>query len=297
MGNFLVLGATGRFGSIAPRLRERGHHVTALTRHPDAPTANGLRAAGVTVGRGDFDDPESLRAALPGYDGVFASGTLHRAGPDGEVRHGFALADAARVARVAHLVYVSGADAAPGTGVPVFDVKGRVEARLDALDIPRTVVAPVYLMENLFNPWNLDALRRHRLPTFIEPARRLQQVATEDVIAFSVYALEHADELGGRRVEIAGDSVDAREMAAAMGRVTGQHFEVETAAPELLPPPLAALFRWLDRVGQHVDIERLRAAYPAVHWHRFEEWLRLEGVLASMPESHEQGRQGLAPCG
>jgi uncharacterized protein YbjT (DUF2867 family) len=281
MGNFLVLGATGRFGSIVHRLREREHHVTAMTRHLDAPAANELRAAGVTVVRGDFDDPESLRVALPGYDGVFASGTFHRAGPDGEVRHGFALADAARAARVRHLVYVSGADAGPGTGVPVFDVKGRVEARLDALDIPRTIVAPVYLMENLFNPWNLDALRRRLLPTFIEPTRRLQQIATEDVVAFSMYALEHADELRGRRVEIAGDAVDAYAMAAAMSRVTGHRYEVEHISPDTLPPPLAALFRWLGRVGQHVDVERLRAAYPAVHWHRFEDWVRREGVLAA----------------
>jgi hypothetical protein len=71
-------------------------------------------------------------------------------------------------------------------------------------------------------------------------------------------------------------------MAVAMGRVTGTHFDVEPAAPDQLPPPLAALFRWLDRVGQHVDIEQLRTTYPAVRWHRFEEWLRLDNGAAGI---------------
>ena len=126
----LVTGATGRFGEIVPRLIARGHEVRAMTRRPCSPAATTLRRQGATVNAGDLDDVTSLREAMAGCDAVFASGTFHRSGPSGELRHGVAIGEAARAAHVGHLVYVSGADAGPGTGVPIFEVKGEVEARL-----------------------------------------------------------------------------------------------------------------------------------------------------------------------
>jgi uncharacterized protein YbjT (DUF2867 family) len=82
----LVAGATGRFGSIAERLLERGHGVRAGSRDPDSPAAALLRDLGAEFFRADFDDPDSLAAAARNMDAVFASGTAHRAGPDGEAR-------------------------------------------------------------------------------------------------------------------------------------------------------------------------------------------------------------------
>src|SRR5262245_31377374 len=140
----LVTGATGRFGGIVPRLVARGHDVRAMTRRPDSPTAAALRRDGATVIAGDLDEATSLEEAMAGCEAVFASGTFHRAGPAGELRHGVALGEAVRAARISHLVYVSGADAGPGTGVPILEVKGEVEARLRALDVPCSVIAPVY---------------------------------------------------------------------------------------------------------------------------------------------------------
>jgi hypothetical protein len=32
------------------------------------------------------------------------------------------------------------------------------------------------------------------------------------------------------------------------------------------------MFEWLNRVGYHADIVRLRASYPSVGWHTFERW-------------------------
>jgi uncharacterized protein YbjT (DUF2867 family) len=215
---------------------------------------------------------------MTGCDGVFATGTFHRVGPAGELRHGIAVGEAARDAAVGHLVYVSGAGAAPATGVPILEVKSHVEARLRALDLPCTVIAPVYLMENLFNPWNLDALHRRVVRSFIEPTRPLQQVAIADVVDFAAYALEHRDDFLGRRIEIASDTIDAIGMAAALTRVTGNQFEVERARSEQLGPGLDTLFRWLEHAGHEVDVNALRHGYPEIRWHRFEEWARAEFV-------------------
>jgi NmrA-like family len=112
----LVTGATGRLGVLVDLLLARGHDVRAMTRAPSSPRADSLRRLGAEVVYGDFDDPQSIRAAAAGADAMFATGTAHRAGPVGEERHGLNVAGAARDAGVGHLVYSSGDGAAPGLG-------------------------------------------------------------------------------------------------------------------------------------------------------------------------------------
>jgi uncharacterized protein YbjT (DUF2867 family) len=279
----LVTGATGRFGAICERLIERGHQVRAMTRTPTSPAADRLRELGVDVVPGDFDDPRGLESAMGGVDSVFATGTLHKAGIDGERRHGRNIAEAARAAGVGHLTYVSGAGAAPATGVPVFDVKAEVERRIRALGGPTTIIAPVYLMENLFNPWNMAALERGRLPSYLRADRLLQQVPVVDVIGFAVLALEQPERFTGPRVEIASDELTAREMADTISRIAGRAYVVAETSPAELGPGLSTLFEWLQRTGHDVDIPELRRRHPDVGWHTFEEWAgsALDRVLYS----------------
>jgi uncharacterized protein YbjT (DUF2867 family) len=57
----LVTGASGFVGSrLIPALLERGHHVRAMTRHPDSYNGGGEPTYG------DVGDTDSLRAALDG---------------------------------------------------------------------------------------------------------------------------------------------------------------------------------------------------------------------------------------
>jgi uncharacterized protein YbjT (DUF2867 family) len=264
-----VAGATGRLGApVAMRLLGRGHRVRVLSRQPDS----WEWPAGAEPTRGDFDDRESLRAAVEGVDAVFAAGTAHRAGPDGEAQHGIALAEAVRAAAVPHLVYVSGAGAERPTGVPVFDSKRAVEERIGQLRLAAAVLAPVYFMENAFNPWNLAALGAGRFPLPLPGDRVLQQVAIEDIAAVAVLVLEQPDRFAGKRIELASDELSGRDAAAALSRATSRPFEFEEMARDALAPPLRILFDWLDRVGTSADIARLRSAYPEIRWHRFEDW-------------------------
>jgi uncharacterized protein YbjT (DUF2867 family) len=91
----LVAGATSRIGLLVDTLLARGHAVRAMTRHLDSRPAARLRRAGAEVVVGDFDGPTSLATACAGADTVFATGTAHRAGPEGELRHGYNLSPAA----------------------------------------------------------------------------------------------------------------------------------------------------------------------------------------------------------
>ena len=66
----LVTGATGKVGNaVARRLVDRGDDVVALVRN--AAKARDLLPAGVELASGDVTDPESLRRAAEGADGVF----------------------------------------------------------------------------------------------------------------------------------------------------------------------------------------------------------------------------------
>jgi uncharacterized protein YbjT (DUF2867 family) len=264
-----VAGATGRVGlPVALRLLERGHRVRVLSTDPGQREWPGL----AQPARGDFDDPSSLRAAFAGVDAVFGSGTAHRAGPAGEARHGAALAEAASVAGVPHIVYVSGAGAERETGVPVLESKRAVERRIAELGLAATILAPVYFMENAFNPWNLPALGRGRLALPLAGDQVLQQVPIEDVAAFAVKALEQPARFAGGRFELASDALTGEQAAEALSSATGRRFEFERLALDAFPPPLRLLFGWLDRTGTHADIETLHREHPDIGWQSFERW-------------------------
>jgi uncharacterized protein YbjT (DUF2867 family) len=246
----LVLSATGRIGRpIVHRLLARGHTVRAGVRDPASEAAADLVRRGAVVVRADFDVPETIVAAARGGGAVVASGTAHRAGPDGERRHGLALADALRRAQIGHFVYVSGAGADRPTGVPVFESKRAVERRIGEVGLTATILAPVYFMENAFNPWNLPALARGRFPLPLPADRMLAQVAIDDVAEAAVGALERPEEFAGRRIELASDALTGAQAAERLSRVTGRAYAFERLALDALAPPLRLLFEWLDTVG------------------------------------------------
>jgi len=104
-----VVGATGlQGGATARALLDAKIPVRALVRRPDSDAARALAEFGADLVAADLDDPEGLRAAFTGVDGVFAMTTP---GPDRrtdrEVTHGHTIADAAAAAGVPHVVYSS----------------------------------------------------------------------------------------------------------------------------------------------------------------------------------------------
>jgi uncharacterized protein YbjT (DUF2867 family) len=273
MATTLVTGATGRIGRpVAELLLARGHRVRAAVRDPRSAGAAELAGRGAEIAVADFDDVDGLAAAVDGAGAVVAAGTAHRAGPDGERRHGENLAEAVARAGAGVLVYVSGAGADRPTGVPVLESKRAVEERIAALGLRATILAPAYFMENAFNPWNLAALARGSFPLPLAADRQLQQVAIDDVAAMAVLAVERPQELAGRRIEIASDELTGEQAAERLTRATGRPFAFERLPAERLAPPLQRLFAWLDTVGFDIDLRALHERHPRVGWRSFERW-------------------------
>jgi uncharacterized protein YbjT (DUF2867 family) len=270
----LVAGATGRLGGLVDVLLARGHTVRAMTRDPGSATAVRLRDAGARIVVGDFDDPASLATAASGVDAVFATGTAHRAGPDGELRHGTNLVAAVAAAGVSHLVYGSGDGAEADSPLPLFRVKDQIEQQIRSLPLAHTILAPVYFMENLFNPWNLPALRAGVFPSPIPVDMPIQQAAIADIIGLAALAIERPDEFAGRRITIASDELTATRAADALSDIAGRTFAPDQIDASVLGPGLRALFRWLEQTPHSVDMPALHSRYAEVHWHTYKRWLR-----------------------
>src|SRR5262249_59196932 len=109
----------------------------------------------------------------------------------------------------------SGAGASPDSRAPLFRAKGSVEEAIRGPGIGHTILAPTYLMENLFNPWNLEPLRAGLLPSQVPVGRRLQQAASADLLALAVLGIEQPERFAGPRIAVASDELDARPDAPA----------------------------------------------------------------------------------
>ena len=174
----LVIGATGaQGGSVTRHLLEKGHQVRTLTRNPDSAKAKKLAEKGVEVLKGDFTDPASLVEAAKGMDAMFAMTTPYESGVEAETKQGIAVADAAKLAGVGHLVFTSVAGADRKTHIPHFDSKYKVEQHIAGLGIPYSILAPVFFMENWFAPWFLPSIQEGTLQFAMPPEKPLQQIS------------------------------------------------------------------------------------------------------------------------
>ena len=274
----LVTGATGnQGGACVEALLTRGHQVLALTRNSASPAAKRLRERGVQIAVGDCTDHDSLVRAIRGVDAVYAMSTPYEQGAEKETAQGITMTNAARAAGVPHLIYSSVASANGATGIPHFEGKYKVEKHVQASGVPYTIVAPVYFMENLLQPWSVSSLRQGKLAVALPASRSLQQIAAADIGAFVATIIERGDTVFGRRFDIAGDELTGEEAAATLSKVTGRKVHYEGFPPDVLraqSEELPLMFEWFDTTGYAADIASLRRDFPEVKWHTFEDWAR-----------------------
>ncbi len=276
----LVTGATGhQGGAVAKSLFDSPFQVRALTRNPDQEAARALRDQGAEIVKGSFDNADSLDKAVDGVYGVFSVQNFWETGYDKEVEQGIRMADTAADAGVEHFVYSSVGSADQNTGIPHFDSKYEVEQHLHTLDLPVTIIRPVFFMDN----WESDMLKNMvldgTLAQPLSPDTRLQQIAVEDIGVFAAMAFQNPDDWIGREVDIAGDDPTMLELAEAFADVLGRevnYFQVpwddfrQQAGDEY-----AHMYRWFEDVGYRADIESLRKDHPGLT--RFREYLNKMG--------------------
>jgi uncharacterized protein YbjT (DUF2867 family) len=272
----LITGATGQQGgAIAHELLAKGRKIRAMTRHPEGPKAAALKRLGAEVVAGDLNDAASIERALQGAWGAFAVQNTWEAGVQGEEEQGIRFAEIARKAGIQHLVYSSVQSADRKTGIPHFDNKARVEARIRSLGFPSyAILRPVFFMENLTSPWFFPSIQGGALAVGIRPETELQMVAVKDIGQYGAWAFENHAALNGRAIDIAGDELTMPETAAVLSRAAGREIRfVQVPIEEVrkFSDDFATMLEWFDRVGYNVDIAA-QSAESGVRPTPFAEW-------------------------
>jgi uncharacterized protein YbjT (DUF2867 family) len=278
----LVFGGTGQQGgSVASALLKAGWPVRAMVRDPASQKAEALRAGGVELVQGDFDDLDAMRTAMTGAYGVFS---VQPSSPGGavsdedEVRYGVTIADLAVEAGVKHLVYTSGS-AAGGetTGVAHYDTKTHIEQHIRTLPVTFTIVRPATFMELLLMPgFGLD---QGCYKFFMHPDKPIQVLAVEDIGKIVAAAFNDPARFGGKAFEIASDAVTGNDLEALFSEMAGRpipyaRFPDEILAANSFLQKLAAL---VDdgRLAGNADLDALRQVNPEL-W-SFKAWLQGPG--------------------
>jgi uncharacterized protein YbjT (DUF2867 family) len=258
-------------------LLSRGHRVKALTRKPDSDAARRLVSAGADLMTGDLGDRASVLKAASGVDAMFLMGNNTETGTKEETRQGILAAEAAKAARVGHLIYSSVADANKKTGIPHFESKALVENYIAGLGIPYTISGPASFMENIVAPWSIGALHQGTYAFPLPPKRVIQLIAVADIGAFVAALIERRDQVFGKRFDLAGDELSGEEQAKILSQAIGRpinYQEIPIAAARQQSEDVAIMFEWFDRVGADADIAALRRDFSEVRWHTFAHWAR-----------------------
>lgn len=276
----LVCGATGKQGgAVARHLLNGGYGVRALTRDPSQESARELGNAGADVVRGDLSDRSSLERAVEGAYGVFSVQNFWETGYDTEVEQGILLADVAEEAGVEHFVYSSVGGAERDTGIPHFDSKYEVEEHIRSLELPYTILRPVFFMEN----WESDMLKEMvlggTLAQPLSPDTPFQQISVDDIGGIAALAFKDRDRWLGRELEIAGDERSMEDIAASFSDVIGlsvSYYQVgwddfrEQAGEEY-----TVMYEWFEDEGYEADVDSLKTEYPGLT--NFDDYLVAHG--------------------
>ena len=274
----LVTGATGhQGGAIARELLQRGDfNVRAFVRDAHKSAATELELAGAELVEGDFDDRASLDSALQGAQGVFSVQAIE-GGLDAEIRHGKAIADAAKSAGVQHFVYSSVGSAERDTGIPHFDSKFQIEEHIRGLDLPHTIMRPVFFF------FNYDTLRpqieRGILPQPLKPDTKLQQLCEDDYGRMVAQVFERREQFLGAALEVASVTMSMSEIARTLARVIERSVKYEQIPFETFEKQagkeVATMFRWFEADGYRANLPALEREFGRLT--DFESRLRAHG--------------------
>lgn len=270
----VILGATGQQGGGVVRalLADGRWNLRALSRNPNSDAARRLAARGIEVIAADMDDPAAMRAAFKGAHGVYSVQGTDQGG-EAETRRGIAVAEAARAAEVAHFIYASVGGADRRSAVPHFESKWRVEEHVRRIDLPASIVRPVFFMDNFVKP-SMRAVLMALMRSYVPANKPLQMIAVADIGHWVARAFGDPATFIGKAEEIAGDELTRAQIVSALrrhGLFSGLPFPVPRLLLRPLPADVRRMFEWFGESGYAADIPALRARHPRPM--TLEEWL------------------------
>jgi uncharacterized protein YbjT (DUF2867 family) len=234
-----VVGATGAQGHGLVRAilddPSGGFAVRALTRDPSSPKARALAAAGAEVVAADVGDLASLERAFAGCHGAYCVTFFwDHFSPEREIAEAAAMAEAAKRAGLAHVVWSTLEDTRAFVPlsddrmptlmgkykVPHFDAKGEANAEFAKRGVPTTNLITSYYWDNLIHFGMGPKKQPDGTYAFVLPmgGAKLAGIARDDIGRCAYGVLKRGDALVGKTVGIAGEHLTGAEMAAKLAR-------------------------------------------------------------------------------
>jgi uncharacterized protein YbjT (DUF2867 family) len=272
-----VTGATGRQGgAVARRLLSDGWRVRAVTRKPDRPAARALAALGAEVVRADMMNTSELVHAFGDAYGVYSVQNFMPAGTEAEIIQGKNVADAAKATSVQHIVYGSAGTGATDTGIPSWDSKLTVQAHIEALGLPLTVLRPMAFMElmtdkGFFPPVSTWSL----MPRLMGHDRPVGWICVDDLAAIAARAFAEPGRFIGADLSLTSDVQSIAQCRQIWGEVYGRPPR-RASMPvwmfqRFVGSDLITMWRWLRTARFDIDPTPTRTVLPTALTVR--EWL------------------------
>ncbi len=220
---FAITGITGQVGGVVARtLLAAGKNIRAVVR--DTAKGDTWARQGCNVALAAMDDPDALRAAFAGTEGVFVLLPPNFDPSPGfpESRHIIAaLRRALESARPEHLVVLStvGAQARSENLLTQLSL---MEQALGTLPLPVTFLRPAWFMENAAG--DLPSARdKGVIASFLQPLdRKIPMVGTADVGRVAAELLQDSPK-ANRAVELEGPRpISPKDIAASYAHLLGR---------------------------------------------------------------------------
>ena len=223
-----------------------------------------MNDAGVELFEANLDDEESLTAAFIGVSHVYCHATAADAAKPSpeEIERAKRVAQVAQKADINHLVYNSAGGADRNSGILHIEQKYKVEQIFKQAGLPTTMLRACLFMEEFWKKYTRPSILKGSFPFSIQPDRPLHLITTKDMGRIAAYVMQHPAKYIGKEIELAGDVLTPKQLAAEFSKVQGIpviHKEVPAWIFLLLfQKQLFDLIQWYRTKGYQADVNYLR---------------------------------------
>ncbi len=228
----LVTGATGHVGSELVRLlAQAGTPARALIHSPDNEAP--IKRLGLETALGDFEQPDTLDAAMAGCDHLFLLSPPNPRQPEQE-QH---VIDAAKRAGVGHVVKQSVPGAAPDAGLVFCRWHAQIEQYLAQSGLAHTLLRPSYFMQNFL--MSAQPVAEQGVLYGMTGEGRISYIDTRDIAAVAAQVLTSPGHQGTSYTLTGPEALSAAEVAERLSAAIGRQVRYVDVGPDAFRQALA----------------------------------------------------------